>query len=623
MTETFPQVFSTDSIDNLSTIFSILYEKYPNNKYNLTYNYNTKHYTLELTDEITKNPKNSLDVPIDFNIEVIYGDSVSHDTPILLRNAFTKMVMIVQVSNICTDFKKSIFDKEEAETDIYEVWSKTGWNPIQKVIRHKTNKRMYKVSSEFGMVIVSEDHSLLTIEGIEVKPNELTSDTQLLHSFPDITPIESNIDINDIHVFGFLYSSEIYKNVKNESITRYSVLSDKMLINLKRYFGRDIKIVLVQESTDNYCIHVRNTQEYIKKFKYIFTDGLSVILNESIDVIKEFMEGYYTYTPVNIELWLSSIPCRDRAILYFLNKRTDLLLTRNTPRTKIELIEHGLEPGSEYIYDIQTRDGTFSAGIGELIVKNTDSIFLKLQFNTNDKELCRRKTFDLATKCGDKLTKEVFNRKPIEMEFEKVFQPFILLTKKRYIGNKYEDVKNPMKLKGLTTTGIALARRDYSQYTKECYQEIIDTLVNKSNINEGIKVYKEYVNNLVMYNVNVDQLVLTALLNKDYKTRPVHVVLAEKMKKRQMEIQIGDRVPYVFIESDDKKLKKSELGEDPMYFKNNPHLKINRVCYLENLSKPIIGFFKVVLEKSPDVLESVIDYTNKSIIACHGKAIKF
>ena len=32
---------------------------------------------------------------------------------------------------------------------------------------------------------------------------------------------------------------------------------------------------------------------------------------------------------------------------------------------------------TDYVYDIETEDGTFGAGIGDIIVSNTDSVFFK------------------------------------------------------------------------------------------------------------------------------------------------------------------------------------------------------------------------------------------------------
>ena len=75
--------------------------------------------------------------------------------------------------------------------DLY-VWSATGWNKIKKIVRHRTNKDIYRIRTKHAIVDVTEDHSLINSNGEMVKPNQLTSNTELLHTplikiYPQIT----------------------------------------------------------------------------------------------------------------------------------------------------------------------------------------------------------------------------------------------------------------------------------------------------------------------------------------------------------------------------------------------------------------------------------------------------
>ena len=309
----------------------------------------------------------------------------------------------------------------------------------------------------------------------------------------------------------------------------------------------------------------------------------------------------------------------------------------------------------DYVYDLETECGRFNAGVGEIVCANTDSCFLSFKYNRDDFEKNRIDTFNLATVCGDNLTNDIFKRPPIELEFEKVFHPFILLTKKRYIANKYENVKDPFQLKGVDAKGIALTRRDYCPMVKKCYKEIIDIIVNAaeftnsrikneqisgencngfdatSPMNSVIKsndtilkstiLYKKYIDDIYNYKIDINDLIVSAMLAASYKTKPVHVQLAERLKARKEEVQIGSRIPYIYIESDDPKVAKSELGEDPTYAIKHK-LKYNRKCYLEQLAKPILGFYKIVLKDREDLLDEIINYTNDNIVNCGGKKLK-
>lgn len=258
---------------------------------------------------------------------------------------------------------------------------------------------------------------------------------------------------------------------------------------------------------------------------------------------------------------------------------------------------------------------------------DTDSIFLSIKYNREDYKQNRLDTFKLGTLCGDKLTHEIFNRPPIEMEFEKVFQPFILLSKKRYIGRKYDNMKDPFQMTKLVTSGIALTRRDYCKMVKKCYKNILDVIVEmKENdinvIDNGIEIFKKYIDDIINYKISFEDLIVTALLAKSYKTRPVHLVLAEKLKERNEEVSIGDRLPYIYIEDTSGLNKmKSELGEDPEYARKH-NLKYNRLCYLEQLAKPLLSFFCIILKDFEDKSDDLIDYVNKKIVNIGGKKLK-
>jgi DNA polymerase elongation subunit (family B) len=264
----------------------------------------------------------------------------------------------------------------------------------------------------------------------------------------------------------------------------------------------------------------------------------------------------------------------------------------------------------------------------EVVYGDTDSTFLSFKYNRDDFDKNREDTFKLATICGDKLTNEVFNRPPIVMEFEKVFQPFILLTKKRYIANKYENMKDPFQLKGIDAKGIALTRRDYSPMVKKCYKEMIDAIVQTTvDIDKSIEIFKRYIEDIHDYNIKIDDLVVSAMLAKTYKSDNLaHVNLAKRLKERKEEAEVGSRIPYIFVEpplgsKTSTILKKYELAEDPTYaIKNN--LKFNRLCYLEQLAKPILGFLKVVLKHQPSLLDELVAHVNEKIVMYGGKSLK-
>lgn len=132
------------------------------------------------------------DPDFDFDNIVVYGDSVTADTPILLRDS-NGNITIKQIDDISNsweeylNFKPSDFDrysKEKSADNIeYEVWTSKGWSKIKKIIRHKVEKDIYRVKTHVGFVDVTEDHSLLDSNNCPITPKECKLGQELLHNY--------------------------------------------------------------------------------------------------------------------------------------------------------------------------------------------------------------------------------------------------------------------------------------------------------------------------------------------------------------------------------------------------------------------------------------------------------
>lgn len=123
------------------------------------------------------------------DFETIYGDSVVGDTPITLKNEKGE-VEVKYIKDLgkqwddYSQFKPEInINKEQSKIENLKVWSGSGWSPILRVIRHKTKKRIYRVRTNKGVVIITEDHSLFNKDKEQIKPEEcIVGKTQLWHN---------------------------------------------------------------------------------------------------------------------------------------------------------------------------------------------------------------------------------------------------------------------------------------------------------------------------------------------------------------------------------------------------------------------------------------------------------
>ena len=182
--------YQTNNINDTELIYTLLKRKYPNNQIEIEYNDNSKDYKIIVTN---KKYESNPEIPIDINIKIIYGDSCTGDTPLLLQK--DNQIYIETIQSIFDENKKieypgfKMFDKSirlEKEYSItdFKVWTDIGWVNIKKVIRHKCDKKIYRVLTHTGCVDITEDHSLITENKEPIKPGELKVGDSLLHNFP-------------------------------------------------------------------------------------------------------------------------------------------------------------------------------------------------------------------------------------------------------------------------------------------------------------------------------------------------------------------------------------------------------------------------------------------------------
>ena len=236
----------------------------------------------------------------------------------------------------------------------------------------------------------------------------------------------------------------------------------------------------------------------------------------------------------------------------------------------------------------------------EYIYGDTDSVFFTFNLSTIDGEPIRGKralglTIELAKQVGALASK--FLKKPHDLEYEKTFMPFCLLSKKRYVGMLYENDPNKGKRKEM---GIVLKRRDNAPIVKDIYGGIIDILMKEQNIGSAISFLRNSLQAIVEKRCPMEKLIITKSLNSYYKMpqQIAHKVLADRIASRDPgnKPNVGDRIPFVYIHQPSKKALQGEKIETPQYIHAN-NLQIDYSFYITNqIMKPVQQLFSLVLE---------------------------
>ncbi|CAH3107211.1 unnamed protein product [Pocillopora meandrina] len=186
--------------------------------------------------------------------------------------------------------------------------------------------------------------------------------------------------------------------------------------------------------------------------------------------------------------------------------------------------------------------------------------------------------------------------KPIKLEFEKVYFPYLLISKKRYAGLYFTkaDKHDKMDCKGIETV-----RRDNCPLVANLINSCLQKILIERDPMGAVDYTKQVISDLLCNRIDISQLVITKELTKtgdEYAGKQAHSELAERMRKRDAGSapKLGDRVPYVII-AGAKGEKAYEKAEDPIYVLEN-NIPIDTKYYLENqLSNPLLRIFEPIL----------------------------
>jgi DNA polymerase elongation subunit (family B) len=264
---------------------------------------------------------------------------------------------------------------------------------------------------------------------------------------------------------------------------------------------------------------------------------------------------------------------------------------------------------SGYVYDLTTDNHHFAAGIGDMIVHNTDSVFFTFNLmDTKTGEKIRGQkalemTIEIAQDAAHLCTQWL--KPPMELSYEKTLMPFILLSKKRYVGMLYETDPHKGKLKYM---GLSLKRRDSCDYLKDTYGGILNILMGKTitdatkpAIQNSIDFLNRSLECLVEGKVPMEKLMITKALRSDYKNpdQIAHKVLADRIGKRDPgnKPKPGDRIKFVFVTNENRKALQGEKIETPEYI-HHAKLQVDYTHYITNqLMKPLQQLFGLAVDQ--------------------------
>ena len=239
----------------------------------------------------------------------------------------------------------------------------------------------------------------------------------------------------------------------------------------------------------------------------------------------------------------------------------------------------------------------------EYVYGDTDSVFFKFHLSDEADQPIKGKealpiTIQLAKEVGALATQ--FLKAPHDLEYEKTFWPFLLLSKKRYVGMLYEEDVTRCKRKSM---GIVLKRRDNAPVVKDVYGGVIDILMKEMDVPAAAEFMQSCLARLANGGYPIDKLIITKALRSGYKNpkQIAHKVLADRIGRRDPgnKPKPGDRIAFAYVINNAKKALQGDKIETPEYIKA-AGLRLNYEFYITNqLMKPLQQVFALVLESIP------------------------
>lgn len=608
-----------------------------------------------------------------FNGTVVYGDSVTASTPVVLRCIDTAQVHIIPIkklwdlshtwSTYCSTKNFQSSGKQHSYVK-FDVWCNGKWSKITRVIRHQVNKLIYKVTTRLGSVEVTEDHSLVSSKMSLIEPTKSLG-LQLLHSFPadrecanrhstdssnsTITVLSSSsITLQDAYLYGYVFGWKCLQSLRpsqscncilrNHLPKSYDQVP-KFIVDLCAMItAKSLKAELVQlfasGSDDNdlqITHHLLNDTSTVRtSFAYGYERAFvnspiflridntyqiasSVLARESnFDVygfsapctnaaVTQALIWIFKHSGLNVRYTMRNCECMmshcsDKLmhIEFHLVRFIENEVQRNNERDvyKVEKIQ---KQTNQYVYDLETEEGVFQAGIGSIVVKNTDSCHVCFSEVTSNEE---------AEIIADLVTGYINPQllRPMKLEYEKLYYKYFILTKKRYIAY-YRD-KNNKQCR--IEKGVISKRRDNCQFLRSLFTSTVERIMSDVASQQILDHVLNSLNAMFHLNIDYHDFIVTKLLNDSYANRQAHWVLSQTMKERGTTILAGTRMEFVYIDKQTgRKLEKPEDKiEDLEYYERWRRLiKLDMVYYLKSFCSPLDEILKVGLKMDEVVLD--------------------
>nr|PNR59204.1 hypothetical protein PHYPA_001995 [Physcomitrium patens] len=169
----------------------------------------------------------------------------------------------------------------------------------------------------------------------------------------------------------------------------------------------------------------------------------------------------------------------------------------------------------------------------------------------------------------------------IKLEFETMFETFLLIIKKRYIGLIAGKHKMTYKV-------VVVSRRDSCIFLKHMYLSLVEMRMNSAPYEHIMEFIRTKLLSLVRNHIPFESLIITKTFGKGYSSTTIPLlVYSNRLKDLSIEAKPGDKLDFVFVKTKERfKLQRYKIC--PSYLVLPHNLEIDYLYYIKIcISNPI------------------------------------
>lgn len=538
-----------------------------------------------------------------FNGHIVYGDSVHRQTIIYIKYSSNE-IKLYPIEVYWNFYRKNILPYEQFKSnhnnihgkqqvifnsDKYQIMTHEGWSPIKRLIRHYTTKKMYKIYTTSGAIIVTEDHSLLLHHNtMEIKPSALAINEHVLCHIPNQSEILDNL-IYQKEDWNCMFRQEngfiLYDHDLEEKYISYIYFSYlKAFPNaIFNFFQED------EHSPIHYGIDLENTQTKPKGLVLKVEE-----LGDTTDYVYDIETGSGSFH-AGISLIVKNT---DSIYVSFRDvEKKAHLVWKKAKEVETHLIEQKLFPKPMKLLFEEKLYREFL-----ILSKKRYMAYTCNQDGSLDEKLCIRGVL-LARRDNCFWVRELYEKVVRLIMDNRNFETVLGLINQEVLSLLYwTNGKSSMKLQDDIHKFTITKLFNEGYKIRELPKEVEKLKKRLKDLDIHCAITQKMIDSIPVYNSQMkkgkagNNSVLSQYMEKSL---PAHAQLANKMERRGLPVATGSRIEYVVCTDDqdpDSKLYK-KLEDPDYYLAFCDILRLDRLHYVKSIVASLDQLLNIVYIK--------------------------